>query len=209
MPAYRSAAEAEIRTAVVQHLRILIPGCRIIHEINASSFGNRIDVLAVGRDRIAAVEIKSKRDKLDRLKDQITAMDGVTHEVYAALHERFLKPFGPAGKYGFLPPDEAGSTTVWAYPLADRDGHIDIRGAWRASRHDKMTLPDGAINILWREELQAICSGLGVPRFSRLTMSEAIDHIKYRMTGAEIKDRICRILRNRSCPEADAPIRDA
>jgi hypothetical protein len=45
--------------AVVGHLRQLRPGCRIIHEINASSFGNRIDVLAVGESDLIAVEIKS------------------------------------------------------------------------------------------------------------------------------------------------------
>ena len=56
MPAYRSSAEGEIRVAVVERLREMMPGCRIIHEINAASFGNRIDVLAVGEKSLAAVE---------------------------------------------------------------------------------------------------------------------------------------------------------
>ncbi len=91
MPAYRSSAEAEIRDAVVARIRKQRPGARIIHEINVSTYGpNRIDVLAVDRAEIIAVEIKSAKDKLDRLPAQIAAMRGAAHRVVAAIHEKFL-----------------------------------------------------------------------------------------------------------------------
>jgi len=205
MPAYRSSAEAEIREPVVARLREIVPGCRIIHEINATGFGNRIDVLAVGKDRIAAVEIKSAKDKLDRLPAQIEAMRGVTYEVFAALHEKFLD----ATSIGVMPPDAARHATVWVYPRAERKGHVDCGLDWNSFdlwKKPVRNLPATAINILWREELHAICDFLGVRGVPRLDMRQAIDEIRWRMTGEEITKSICRCLRARECVEADPPI---
>lgn len=78
MPAYRSEAEREVREAVVARLRLIRPDARIINEINASAFGNRIDVMAVSRTEIISVEIKSKKDKLSRLPKQIAENDSHT-----------------------------------------------------------------------------------------------------------------------------------
>lgn len=209
MPAYRSSAEAEIREPVVARLREIVPGCRIIHEINATGFGNRIDVLAVGKDRIAAVEIKSAKDKLDRLPAQIEAMRGVTTEVFAALHEKFIEDNKHVGA---MPPDAARHATVWIYPRAERKGHVDCGVEWnRFDRWKKpvRSLPATAINILWREELHAICDCLGVRGVSRLDMRQAIDEIRWRMTGEQITKAICRALRTRECVEADPPITPA
>lgn len=205
MPAYRSSAEAEIREPVVARLREIVPGCRIIHEINATGFGNRIDVLAVGKDRIAAVEIKSAKDKLDRLPAQIEAMRGVTNDVFAALHEKFLD----ATSIGAMPPEAARRATVWVYPRSERKGHVDCGLDWnRFDRWKKpvRNLPATAINILWRDELHAICGALGVRGVSRLDMRQAADEIVWRMTGEEVTKAICRGLRARECVEADPPI---
>ncbi|MGO4316697.1 NERD domain-containing protein [Agrobacterium sp. MCAB5] len=205
MPAYRSSAEGEIRVAVVERLREMMPGCRIIHEINAASFGNRIDVLAVGEKSLAAVEIKSAKDKLDRLPDQIKAMSLVTPHVYAALHEKFLEG-GPLGSY---PPKQARDAIAWVFPRVERKGHVECSNYWRgrdAWRKPIATLPPGALLMLWREELQAICSGLGVKGYSKFTMEEAADHIRWRMTGEQIAVAVCNVLRARRCVEADPEI---
>lgn len=206
MPAYRSEAEAEIRAPVVDRLRELIPNCRIIHEINAESFGNRIDVLAVGETRIAAVEIKSVKDKLDRLPAQIQAMRGVTTEVFAALHEKFLSDRGMA-----MPPDEARGATAWIYPKKDRGGHVDCDSKWIerfAWQKTTRCLPPTAINLLWREELHGLCNSLGVKRVSKLDMRQATDEIRWRMNGEQITRAICKTLRARECVEADPSIID-
>lgn len=204
MPAYRSDAEAEIREPVAARLREIIPGCRIIHEINATGFGNRIDVLAVGEDRIAAVEIKSAKDKLDRLPAQIEAMRGVTTNVFAALHEKFIDDLCGSA----MPPAAARHATVWVYPRTERKGHVDCGVDWNGFDRWKKpvrNLPATAINILWREELHAICDCLGVRGISRLDMRQAIDEIRWRMTGEQITKAICRALRMRECVEADPP----
>ncbi|WP_181408224.1 NERD domain-containing protein [Pararhizobium mangrovi] len=205
MPAYRSSAEAEIREPVVARLREIIPGCRIIHEINASSFGNRIDVLVVGEDRIAAVEIKSERDKLDRLPDQVRAMKRVAHRTFAAVHEKFLKDaHGQA-----FPPKEARHATVWVYPRVGRVGHVDCGIDW----HDRdkwlkrnLCLPSDAIWMLWRDELHEICRSMGVRSVAKMTMEEAIDCIRWHKNGAEITRLVCATLRARKCVEADPAI---
>lgn len=205
MPAYRSAAEAEVRDAVVTRLRDIMPDARIIHEINACGFGNRIDVLAVGPTKIMAVEIKSEKDKLDRLRDQVKAMRGVAHTVVAAIHEKFLiETLGNT-----YPPNEASGAVVWAYPRRDRAGHVECQQSWFASRNwDKpsLNLPPRAIHMLWRQELVAIVRGFGGTGVARLTMDECVDAIRWHMTGAQITRSICAALRARKCVEADPEI---
>ncbi len=202
MPAYRSDAEAEIREPVVARLREMVPGCRIIHEINAESFGNRIDVLAVGTDRLVAVEIKSERDTLKRLPDQIKAMRSVTHETCVAIHEKFLKQ-----SHGSVyPPDEARNATVWVYPRLERKGHVQCGAEWQDRDGWKKTfrcLPIGAMEMLWRNELHNICRTLDVTRASHLTRHEAMDEIRWIMSGQKITETVCATLRNRACVEAD------
>lgn len=209
MPAYRSNAEAEIRGAVVAYLRRIRPRARIIHEINASSFGNRIDVLAVDVENIIAVEIKSEKDKLDRLKAQVEAMEGVSHAAVVALHDRFLTQVRGSA----FPPSEAGNAAVWVYPRQDRPGHVMCGKDWRLGysfTRERSCLPPTAINLLWRSELHAICRQLGLPGIARMDMATAIDEIRWRMTGAEITRAICAALRQRQgCAEADAPIAEA
>lgn len=205
MPAYRSSAEAEIREAVVAYLRKIRPDARIMHEINASSFGNRIDVLAVCPEEIIPVEIKSEKDKLDRLRDQVEAMEMVSNTPIVALHGRFLTRI----RDNVYPPSEAGEAAVWVYPRRDRPGHVMCGREWRLStpfRKVRLCLPPTAIEVLWRSELHAICRWLGLSGIGRMDMATAIDEIRWRMTGAEITRSICSALRSRECAEADAPV---
>ena len=208
MPAYRSQAEADIRVLVVARLREMLPGCRVINEINVESFGNRIDVLAVGETRLIAVEIKSEKDKLDRLKDQVAAMRLVTHEVFVSLHEKFLRPLGKEAIYGLVPPEDATNAVTWVYPRMARKGHVECGEEWFDRDRWKKPmqgLPPGAIGMLWREELQASCRELGVRGVAKLTMNECIDRIRWAMTGEQITRLICSTLRARKCVEADEP----
>lgn len=187
MPAYRSPDEGEIREAVVARLRTMMPKARIMHEVNAASFGNRIDVLAVDEAEIVAVEIKSKKDKLDRLPAQLEAMKGVAHHVIVALHEKFLveKPTNQwaahterDGKFyrAALPEvvDRLGSKVVpWVYPLRDRSinagGYNDY--LWLAPKPVFAdVLPSGALDMLWQAELVTMCARHRLPADRRATM---------------------------------------
>jgi Holliday junction resolvase-like predicted endonuclease len=210
MPAYRSPAEAEIRDAAIARLRECMSGCRIIHEINCASFGpNRIDLLAVTKDRIAAVEVKSERDELDRLPAQIGSMRGVAHFVIAALHEKFLTPWGSS--YTDLPafhePEEARHAVVWAYPAKPRYGAL---GEWSLSaiwEKPKLLPPPSFIDLLWASELRAIVRKHGLHKgASRLDMPQMVDVLRWSLPGKILLAEVCATLRRRICIEADPAI---
>lgn len=208
MPAYRSSAEAEVRDAVVARLRQLRPDARIMHEVNASSFGNRIDVLAVSPAEIIAVEVKSAKDKLDRLPDQLKAMRGCAHHVIAALHEKFgtllesrRRPeFERDGKsYIRMAPESIGDALAWMFP--------ELQVRWREpSASVTQPLPPAAIDMLWREELRAMCHAYGLPASSRLAMPALIATLRWNLTGRQITQGICATLRARACVEADEAV---
>lgn len=207
MPAYRSEAEGEIRTEVVKRLRQLIPGCRIIHEINVESFGNRIDVLAVGERELMAVEIKSKKDKLDRLPNQVRAMNSVSNHVFIALHEKFLEG-RPDGIF-FPPKAGLGRAISWIYPIKYRPGHVEVGEEWRAASwrpKKRLCLPHDALTMLWRGELQNACRAAKIKGAGSMNMHDAADALRWRFTGEQITRLICATLRARECVEADEPI---
>lgn len=209
MPAYRSSAEAEVRDAVVTRLRQIRPSGRIIHEINCGGQGtNRIDLLAVDQAEIIAVEIKSSKDKIDRLPAQVKAMRGVSHHVIAALHEKFLVPARWASEGRVESPPEAKGTTVWAYPEAGAEaGRTYGCAAWEHPRLAvQSALPFDAIWLLWRDELYRLCGSLRVSVGRRATMAEMARQLRWHCTGRELTRGICAALRTRRCIEADPEI---
>lgn len=219
MPAYRSSAEAEIRDAVVSKLRSWRPNARIIHEINACDLGNRIDVIAVDRAEIIAAEVKSKKDKLDRLPSQIQAMQGVAHHVIAAIHEKFLVEWGPTNPHSahyerdgtyYLrqTPEEARGAAVWVFPervRAANPGH-DYLKRWKEPELSiQQPLPPGAIHMLWRAELLDVCSELSVSVPKRSNMPTICNALRWQVSGGDLTKAICGALRRRECLEADPP----
>lgn len=221
MPAYRSPSEAELRDAVCAELRRARPDARHIHEINVSQFGNRIDILAVSPSELLGIEIKSAKDKLDRLPQQIEAMRSCCHATIAALHEQFLveqmtNPYTAHyernGSFyrGTLPEVTRRADETWIYPLRRRamrpepDG-VDFIEQWRMPRVAADSTPGpNALGLLWRSELLTLCELVGlavqerrptIPYLSRL--------LSWNATGAQITTGICTILRARESIEAD------
>lgn len=221
MPAYRSSEEKEIRDAVVTRLREIRPLSRIIYEINVSTYGsNRMDLIAVGMDEIIAVEIKSAKDKLDRLKDQAAAMRKCSHVAIAAIHQKFLveqKTHDQARHYErdgvpYLKttPDVYG-LEAWVFPRIRRSvvaswGH-DHLDRWDLRRREMCAaLPEGALHLLWRDELYSLCAYLRVSASRKATMPEMVAALRWHCTGMELTTGVCRMLRARKCCEADPPI---
>lgn len=226
MPAYRSSAEADIREAVTARIRERRPGARIIHEINVSTYGpNRIDLIAVDKAEIIAVEIKSAKDKLDRLEAQVKAMNGCAHHVVAALHEKFMVErvtnqmaahYEREGQFyrRDMPEDiRYGTASVWIFPETWRsmtpkaDGGYDFDSSWIfPSQRIEKALPADAIHLLWRDEIYELCHGLRISATRRSTMPEMVSALRWHCNGKELTKGICQALRTRSCTEADAPI---
>jgi hypothetical protein len=223
MPAYRSSAEADVRDAVVARLRQSRPEARIIHEINCSTYGpTRIDVLAVSPDEIIAVEVKSAKDKLDRLPKQIASMKGCAHHVIAALHQKFLVEkstnkwaahFERDGHFYLraVPPDiEASGVSVWIFPETRRammgvvEGGFDHMASWQMpQRRFDNALPGSAIDILWRDEMAWLCGKLGIATGRRSTMTDMAAALRWNCSGRELTKGVCAALRSRHCVEAD------
>jgi hypothetical protein len=220
MPAYRSQDEADIREAVVARLRLTRPQSRIIHEINTTDFGNRIDVLAVGPSEIIAVEIKSKKDKLTRLPAQLIAMRGAAHISIAAIHEKFLveRTTNPGAAhrqeagvfYRGDHPAECDGAPTWVFPERRRvigEGWHDQDERWTLpAERLEQSLPAQAIHMLWREEVFGLCSRFGIAASRRTTMPQMIAALRWHCSGAELTKGICSMLRTRQCCEADPAI---
>jgi len=219
MPAYRSSAEGEIRDAVIEHLRQHRPGCRVIHEINVGDLGHRIDVLAVSPSELIAVEIKSERDTLTRLQDQVKAFERCAHHTIVALHERFLVErttnrscahVERRGTY-FMhePPRVIGASELWVYPRRRRalPGCHDFLERWRMPNiATQQSCPSESLGMLWCDELMTLCRKFRVSIGARSRKNEMRAALLWHCTGREITQGICAALMARQCTEADPPI---
>lgn len=215
----RSAAEQEMRDAVVARLRRLRPSARICHEVNCGVWGpTRMDVVAVDVAEIIAVEVKSEKDVLKRADAQLKNMRAVAHHSILALHEvhleeRVTNEF--AAHYGKLDgkhylravPEFSHGQIPWVYPERDRGGYDFDTGPWRAPA-DRLenALPSTALHLLWRDELAWLCDYLLVSRRKRATMDEMIRALWWNATGGELTKGICAALRARAFAEADPPV---
>lgn len=208
MPAYRSPAEGEIRDAVVNQARRWRPGARILHEVNILDGRNRVDLMLVDRSELTLVEIKSERDKLDRLSDQVNAMRRCAHHTAVALHRKFMPPVEDTR----APRIEGLHHDVlhWWYPTAQdmAEAHHPAF-TWREpdlSSSLQIPLPNDALGILWRDELLDLCHALAVPVGKRPNMRELIASLRWQRSAGIITKGICWALRRRESLEADAAI---
>lgn len=196
----RSAAEQEIRTAVVDRLRMLRPNARICHEVNCGVWGQtRMDLIAVDVAEIIGVEIKSEKDVMKRADKQLKGMRDVAHHSILALHEIHYAKFVPKLDYGQI---------SWVYPEQTRGVNWDNdTGPWRAPEQKMQSaLPSTAIRLLWRDELAWLCDYLRISRGKRATMDQMVQALWWHATGKEITAGICAALRHRRFVEADAAI---
>lgn len=217
----RSAAEQEIRDAVVARLRQIRPKARICHEVNCGIWGpTRMDLAAVDLDEIIGVEIKSEKDVLKRAEKQLAYAARVTHHSILALHEVHLEQERVTNEYAAhygkldgqhyrrdVPKFDHGQIT-WVYPeIARCPSYDDDAGPWREPpRRMEQALSTSALNLLWRDELAWLCDYLQISRGKRATMSDMFSALTWRATGKELTLGICAALRARKFAEADPVI---
>lgn len=204
-----SAAEREIRDYAAARLRQMMPEARIIHELVVG--GCRADLAAVQPDRVTLVEIKSEKDTLKRLPEQVRQFERAAHGVIVIAHERWFNttPYNN-GNGRFVPGTDlqagSGINAVWAYPeLADRPSY----GTWSLQRFwSAQPEPHAArlLELCWKDELLAECKRHRIAATSRTNMTTMIRDMALLMTGREIAQAVCRQLRMRRFPEADEPI---
>lgn len=207
-----SAAEREIRDYAAERLRAMLPESRIIHELVVG--GCRADLAAVEPERITLVEIKSERDTLKRLPEQVRQFGRASHAVIVVAHQRWFDttPY-LNGCDRFVPvkdlQDTIGAHTLWAYP--EIEGR-PMYGAWSMGRYWSASPEPHAARLLelcWKDELLAECHRHRIAASSRSTCATMIRDMAWHMTGKEIAQAVCRQLRGRDFPEADTPILEA
>ena len=199
-----SEAEVRIRDKAVALLREALPEARIIHEFDL--FGVRMDLAAVTPEEIVLVEIKSERDKLDRLANQISFATRIGGEVWVCFHEKWAKAIDqrchdqdmsveipikgvPGGRtYAPNPLYIKGLTNCVLLsesadtPLTPNRWTRDPRDRrHRAPRYDSRRL----LGLIHKPEVLALAKPHGGK--SRMTSWELIDLCHEHMTGAQIR----------------------
>lgn len=214
MPAHRSEAEEAIRAPVIKALRRMRPNARIMQEVNIDNGRNRVDVMAVDFAEIIMVEIKSERDKLDRLPVQLDAMRRSAHHVIAALHRKFM-PDEETEKWLSRPRlDDAPHDVLhwWAPGAQDFAEAHHPAFVWEEPNLEKSiqaTLPHDALKLLHRDELARVCARSGIAIPPRANMMAMERGLRWGATGREITIGICRELRRRTwAAESDPAIHE-
>ena len=177
-----SEAEERIRAKAEAMLRSAFPEARIIHELVLRQGGCRIDLAAVTTDRLICVEVKSERDVLTRLPDQVAAMRLVCDAWCVVTAAKHL--------------DKCRDIAGWGKVYEEDD--FRYLNLWRDSLAGLCNAP-ARLEMLWADELRRIAGHAGS---RRPCIAAATDSL----TGSQVRRAVCRELRQRAFPRADAPI---
>jgi hypothetical protein len=183
-----SAEEARMRDAIAAWGHRRWPGYRCMHEVPLSD--RRIDMAFVGVKDIIGVEIKSSRDRLDRLEGQIEEYRRWLPEVWVAVatkwrgHDALL-----FGRRNLIVVDD----TARGVPdmIEERRGRRPYRDELVCSR---------MLGLLRREEAARIAQRTGVIPGNSPTRDprhKTLPKLARLLTGNEIMREVCAELRQR------------
>ena len=198
-----SQSERDIRNAVVTRARELWPDGRIIHELNVEHGQVRADLAIVSPDHLLLVEIKSERDTLSRLSNQLRHFHPVCHGIIVAAHERWCR----GSKYPNSDIDPIlrhaqSNALLWQFP--EPEEKCGIR-AWRAPHTVDRPWSHRMLRLLWTEELQRLGEAHGL-KAKRAAGYKLADELALRLPGQVVEQAVCAALRARPFAEADDPI---
>lgn len=192
-----SREEGEMRAAVEAWGRAKWPGCRVMHELRVG--GCRADLAFVTLDHIALVEIKSSKDTLDRLAEQLRQYFRAAPEVWIAIAPKWT---GHLSDFDYR-------TGVIVVANGEVSEIISKSTNWeqrRSAKIEPLCIPD-RLRLLLRPELLAILRRREVPFKSRIYAHNAAAMIALKLTGEQLIYEVCRELRARKTGwAADEPI---
>lgn len=232
-----SVAEERIRAKTEALLRERFPTARIIHELVLEQGGVRLDLAAVTADQLVVAEIKSERDQLKRLPDQVKAALRVAQEVWVVVAEKWVPQIELAqestislaqpveigkGRFQCTEPNPAyieGLRLCHRYSEGE-DGLIGARrhsaGAlagypnwlWGHPGHPHdVPNPSAMLHMLWADELRNVLAAHRIAPKS--ARFPMMREAVELMTGREIRRAVCGQLLKRPFPRADEPVRAA
>lgn len=197
----RSSAEWEIRDSLVSFFHENEPRARIVHELNVAGTGsNRADLGIVFPDMLVLIEIKSAKDTLKRLEQQFEAFQRCSHFTLVAAHDVHFNEQNELKGCEWM--RWSHREHVWRYPGAEK---------WSFPRYKQFIEPHAYafMDMLWAEELRAEIDRHGFGLRTGANRWEMIRDLQLKLTGKQIREAVCRQLRQRQFAEADAPIGEA
>jgi hypothetical protein len=187
-PHLHSPEEARMRAAVAAWGQRRWPGYRCMHEVPLSE--HRIDMIFVGAKDIAGVEIKSSRDRLDRLEIQVEEYRRWLPEIWVAVASKWQHHDAlQFARRNLIVVDDCrkGAADVVEY----RQGRRPYRDELVCSR---------LLGILYQEEAARVAQRTGVIPGSRPTKEprhRILPMLARLLTGNEIMREVCTELRRR------------
>lgn len=176
-----------MRRAIDVWGRVRWPDSRVLHELVLGE--RRIDMLFVRERDIIGFEIKSSRDRLDRLEPQMKEYARFVPEVWVAVAERWA---------------EAKEVQRCRNRIVVRPGQevpVEIGNEWFSNRpqRDELSI-SRLLELLWREEAARIAQRTGViPGIvpTREPLHKIRPMLSRLLTGNEILREVCKELRSR------------
>lgn len=217
-PQYRSSEELDMRSLIVPELRKRYPSARIIHELPLRYSSNRIDLAAVTKNEIYAVEIKSSKDVADRLEKQVRNFIPVSARVIVALapkwntkleaevierttkHRRVISTLSRHTECQETI-RRLGDSSIETWTVDAGAGTIEVTaGGYRESVPWSFWMLD----MLHVQELVAIAGRHRCWSGKRPVHRDLVLTCNDLMTGREIRTAVCQALRSRDAFGADS-----
>lgn len=186
MPRKASDAEEELRVAVEAWMRARWPAARIVHELVLNGGAQRIDLASVGDEELRLIEIKSAKDVLTRLRDQVKAASACAQEVWVAVDAKHLD------KLEAMQSESVGINWWPIGLLVYRDGVISEKRQARNTQPD----PRRVVQLLWSDEMR---THLIASNNQANMIRRAVDEYGLR----HIMRKVCLALKARPFPRAD------
>ncbi len=194
-------AEATIRAATVARIRTIMPGARIIHELAVDGGRVRADVAAVCDSTLILFEIKSSRDSLKRLPNQLRHFHPVCHGLVVVADEKWC---GRATAAGY-PNCDARAIIAYHAPRAalwewrgGADGAVASTQSWSLP-HVQPPWPLAMLGLLTTAELREVGAVVGI----EAPVASLRAELAMALTGHEVSAHVCAALRSRPHQWAD------
>ena len=209
-----SSSELEIRYAVIDRIRNILPQARIIEEFAMA--GSRADIAAITEEQIIFFEIKSSRDKLDRLTSQINDFTNSSHETILVLDEKWFdkKPYSNGNKRFVFDKSQYlsghyNNLRIWAYPEdIAKNTPTCAMYSWDITNLEKMNPPGNRymIWLLWKDEMIEMAHRQNISLKKKHNMSQCVEILNWELPAKTIIKEVCFLLRKRQFAQADPPV---
>lgn len=185
----RSLNDAIIRPALIAHLRgqrRSVQSTLLIEELGLSEGSTRVDVALVTQNQFHGYEIKSERDTLDRLSDQVEGYSRVLDTVTLVTCENHV------AKASEQVPSWWG---IWL--AREVKGNIKFKKIRQPSQNTTID-PLYVAKLLWKEEALQALRGRGLDKgFRSKTRNQIWERVIENFSTPDIKNLVSTSMRSR------------